>query len=89
MATPAEIQAIIDTNIPDIGGNGYRSLQILRSHHISGTRDAHYVQGTGFSATLNRVGGRARWIITDSTDLAENQAAILLSDLRTGFSSFT
>lgn len=69
MATPAEIQAQLDS-----AGTG-RVANILVSSHADGTYDNHYVQG------MSGYAGRARWCQTTAANSAAVQAAAILATL--------
>lgn len=70
MATPAEIQAVMDA-----AGTG-KVANIARSGHASATIDEHYVVGV-----TEPYAGRSRWVATTAADSAAVQAAALLAGL--------
>lgn len=68
MATPAEIQAQLDTT--------ELAAKILQSVHASATIDNHYVQGgVGYA-------GRGLWVATTAADSAATQAAAITTAVR-------
>jgi hypothetical protein len=69
MATPAEIQAQLDS-----AGTGLVA-NIQQSVHAGATFDNHYVVGIGSYA------GRSRWIATTAAQTAAQQATAILAGL--------
>lgn len=69
MATPAEIQAQLDS-----AGTG-NVANIQSSVHADETYDNHYVVG------INSYPGRSRWCTTTASDSAATQAASILTQL--------
>lgn len=68
MATPAEIQAELDTT--------GKAATILRSEHAGATLDNHYVEGgVGYA-------GRCLWVETTASDSAATQAAAITTAMR-------
>lgn len=69
MATPAEIQAQLDS-----AGVG-TVANIQRSVHADATYDNHYVVG------INSYPGRSRWVQTTAANTAAQQATEILTGL--------
>ncbi len=70
MATPAEIQAQIDS------ANTVHVANITQSIAIDGTYDAHYVVGV-----TEPYAGRSRWCQTTAANTAAQQATSILTAL--------
>lgn len=71
MATPAEIQAQIDS-----AATG-RVANIQASTHADATYDHHYAVGV-----MGEYAGRSRWCITTAAETAANQAVEILNELK-------
>lgn len=70
MATPAEIQAQIDS------ANTKHVANIQQSVKIDGTYDAHYVVGV-----TDPYAGRSKWCRTTASQSAAQQATEILNEL--------
>lgn len=70
MATPAEIQAQLDS------ANTKHVAEIIQSISIDGTYDSHYVVGI-----TDPYSGRSRWCQTTTAETAANQAAEIIAVL--------
>jgi hypothetical protein len=68
MATPDQIQAVIDPDGSDLECN------LVRTLHVDATYDEHYIVGG-----TPPYSGKARWVRTTASDTAAVQGAAILT----------